>query len=198
MRELFGAGKAHAEMVRLIFNHEAASLVDTRASEVAVDVGGASGTFIHALMAVNPTLRGAVFDLPAALPVAAKAGYELGLQDRFSVVAGDFFNDALPPADLYLLKAILRDWNDNGCLTILRNCRLALNPGGRIVVAEVLTGEAERPGFAPLMDPTTMVVPGGKERNLKEFQALFDAAGFRLTAVKPTSTPFVLVEALAR
>jgi hypothetical protein len=65
-------------------------------------------------------------------------------------------------------------------------------------VAEVLTGEAERPGFAPLMDPTTMVVPGGKERNLKEFQALFDAAGFRLTAVKPTSTPFVLVEALAR
>jgi O-methyltransferase/methyltransferase family protein len=181
----------------IIFNRDAASLVDTQAVEVAVDVGGASGTFIHALMAVNPALRGAVFDLPAAVPAAVEAAHELGLQDRFAVVAGDFFSDPVPPADLYLLKLILHDWNDDACLAILRNCRRAINPGGRMVVAEVLMGAVGTPGLAPLMDLTMMVVLGGKERSLEEFQALFDAAGFRFTAVKPTSTPFVLIEAIA-
>lgn len=43
-----------------------------------------------------------------------------------------------------------------------------------------------------------MVVLGGKERSLEEFQALLDAAGFQFTRVTPTSTPFVLIEAAAR
>jgi len=181
----------------LIFNRDAARLVDTKPGEVAVDVGGASGTFLHALMAVNPALRGTVFDLPSVTPAAQEAGHELGLHDRFSVVAGDFFHDALPPADLYLLKTILHDWNDEACLAILRNCRQSINPGGRIVVAEMLIGEVGKPGFAPLLDLTMMVVLGGKERSLEEFQALFAAAGFRFTAVRATSTPFVLLEAIA-
>jgi ubiquinone/menaquinone biosynthesis C-methylase UbiE len=183
--------------ISLTFNRDAASLVDTKSVKVAVDVGGGSGTFIHALMAVNPALRGTVFDLPAAIPVAVQTGQELGLQDCFSVVAGDFFKDALPRADLYLLKMILHDWNDDACLAILKNCRRAINPGGRIVVADALIGEVGTPGLAPLMDLTMMVVLGGKERSLGEFQALFNATGFRFTGMTPTSTPFVLIEAMA-
>jgi O-methyltransferase domain/Dimerisation domain len=185
------------ESSSLIFNRDAAHLVDTKSVEVAVDVGGGSGTFIHALMAVNPTLRGTVFDLPSVTPTALEAEHELGVQDRFSVVAGDFFQDAIPPADLYLLKRILHDWNDDACLAILRNCRQAINPGGRIVVAETLIGEIGTPGLVPLIDLTMMVLLGGKERSLEEFQALFNAAGFRFTTIKPTSTPFVLIEAVA-
>ena len=40
---------------------------------LAVDVGGASGTLVHSLMAENPNLLGIVFDLPSVMPSAAAA-----------------------------------------------------------------------------------------------------------------------------
>lgn len=181
----------------LVFNREAAKLVDTQSIRVAVDIGGASGTLIHSLMKENPTLQGVVFDLPHVVPTAIKAGQELGLQDRFSVVAGDFFATALPPADLFLLKLILHDWNDEACLSILKNCRRTINPGGRILVVESLIDEIGTPGFAPILDMTMLVELGGRERNLEEYKALFTAAGFRFSSATPTSTPWVLIEAVA-
>ena len=138
----------------LAFNREAAKLVDTQSIRVAVDIGGASGTLIHSLMKENPALQGVVFDLPHVVPTAIKAAEDLGLQDRFSVVAGDFFATAPPPADLFLLKLILHDWNDEACLSILKNCRRTINPGGRILVVESLIDEIGTPGFAPILDMT--------------------------------------------
>lgn len=181
----------------LLFNRDVANLIDTKSVSVVVDVGGASGTFVRALMASNSALRGVVFDLPTVAYAGIQEARELGLQNRFSVVAGDFFKDELPPADLYLLKVVLHDWHDDACLAILKNCRRAINPGGRVLLAEMLVGKTGESGFAPLLDMTMMVVLGGKERDLEEYKALLDAAGFRFTCVTPTSTPFVLIEATA-
>jgi hypothetical protein len=181
----------------LAFNREAAKLVDTQSIRVAVDIGGASGTLIHSLMKENPALRGVVFDLPHVVPTAIKAAEDLGLQDRFSVIAGDFFATAPPPADLFLLKLILHDWNDEACLSILKNCRRTIKPDGRILVAESLIDEIGTPGFAPMIDMNMLVMLGGRERNLEEYKALFTAADFRFSSITPTSTPFVLIEAVA-
>ena len=179
-----------------VIDREAAKLVDTQSMRVAVDIGGASGTLIHSLMKKNPALQGVVFDLSHIVPSAIKAAEDLGLQDRFSVVAGDFFA-SVPPADLYLLKLILHDWNDDACISILQNCRRAIHPGGRIVAVEMLIGEIGTPGFSPLIDLDMLVMLGGRERNLEEYKALFTAAGFRFSSATPTSTPFVLIEAVA-
>lgn len=176
------------------FNREAARLVDTQSIRVAVDIGGASGTLIHSLMKENPTLQGVVFDLPHVVPTAIKAAEELGLEDRFSVVGGDFLATEPPPADLFLLKLILHDWNDETCLSILKNCRRAINPGGRILVIEMLIGEIGTPGSAAMMDMDMLVMLGGRERNLEEYKALFTAAGFRFSNTTPSSTPFALIE----
>jgi hypothetical protein len=77
----------------LAVNREAAKLVDTQSIRVAVDIGGASGTLIHSLMKENPALRGVVFDLPHVVPTAIKAAEDLGLQDRFWVVARRFLGN---------------------------------------------------------------------------------------------------------
>ena len=180
----------------LVIDREAAKLVDTKSVGVAVDVGGASGTLIQSLMKENPALHGVVFDLSHIVASATKAAEELGLQGRFSAVAGDFFV-SVPPADLYLLKLILHDWDDDACISILRNCRRAIHPGGRVVVVEMLLDEIGTPSFAPLMDLNMLVLLGGRERNLEEFKALFAAGGFRFSRSISTSTPFVLIEALA-
>jgi hypothetical protein len=109
-------------------------------------------------------------------------------------VGGDFF-ESVPEADLYLLKHILHDWDDEACICVLKNCRRALRPGGRIAVIELLLGEIGEPGTASLYDATMMVLSSGRERSLVEFQRLFEAAGLAAAKVTTTNTPMVILEA---
>jgi len=111
-------------------------------------------------------------------------------------VGGDFFQ-CVQGADLYLLKHILHDWDDAACICILRNCRRALRPGGRVAVIEVLLGEIGEPSLAPIFDVTMMVMSSGRERNLVEYKRLFEAGGLRATNVIRTKTPMTILEAEA-
>jgi hypothetical protein len=88
---------------------EVTRLVDTSTAKLAVDIGGASGTLVHGLMTANPRLHGIIVDLPDVVPSAIAAAATLGLTERSSVLAGDFFT-SVPEADIYLLKHILHDW----------------------------------------------------------------------------------------
>jgi hypothetical protein len=64
----------------------------------------------------------------------------------------------------------------------LKNCRASLK-GGRVVVIDYLVGELGRPGLPALMDMNVLIMTGGKERSIDEFDELFEAAGLRRTSV---------------
>jgi len=192
-----GEAKAFTQTMKAMtasVSREAATLIDTQAARMAVDIGGASGTLVHALMGANPSLQGMVFDLPHVVSDAIKAAEALGFQDRFSAVSGDFLVSA-PSADLYLLKNVLIDWPDDACISILKNCRRAIDPNGRLILID-LVSEIGAPGIAPMADLTMLILFGGKVRRLEEFAALLTAAGFRFAKTTPTSTPFTLIEAI--
>ena len=174
---------------------EAVRLIDTRSVAIAADIGGAAGALIHALMQANPDLHGIVVDLPNIVPSAVAAAEKAGLQRRLSVVAGNFF-DSVPAADLYVLKYILHDWDDAECIRILENCRRAMRPGGRVAAIELHLGEADEPGFAPLVDLNMMVMVTGRERTASEYGALFAAADLRLANVTPTRSGMCIMEAV--
>lgn len=157
---------------------------DTTDVSTVVDVGGADGQLVLELMATNPELRGQVLDLPHAAERAREEADKRGLSDRFSAAAGDFFT-AVPAADLYLLKTVLHDWDDDQCTTILRNCRSAVNDGGRMLVVETLVGEIGKPDFATMSDMAMLAVTNGIERDLEEFDALFTASGWRRSKTYP-------------
>jgi len=70
---------------------EVARVVDTSKARLAVDIGGASGTLVHSLMTANPQLHGIILDLPDVVPSATAAAAALGLAERSSALAGDFF-----------------------------------------------------------------------------------------------------------
>ncbi len=113
-----------------------------------------------------------------------------------TAIGGNFL-DAVPAADLYLLRYILHDWDDASCVRILTNCRRAMAPGGRVAVIERLLGEMGDAHAAALMDLNMMVVLGGRERDRSEYEQLFAASGLRLTCVTPTGTPSAsLLEAI--
>lgn len=175
---------------------DAAKMIDTSATKTAVDIGGASGSLVHALMLANEELHGSVLDRPQVVPDAEAAAAHKGVADRFTAVVGDFF-DFVPNADLHLLKFILHDWSDEDCVRILDNCRAGLNEGGRVAVLELVIGELGDPGLAPMMDMNMLAVVAGKERTLAEYDALFAAAGLTRTNVARTSSDHVIIEASA-
>jgi hypothetical protein len=133
-------------------------------------------------MRAHSGLRGMVFDLPHAAAAAGQAAEADGMGDRFTAVAGDFFAE-VPGADLYLLKAILHDWDDDSCVRILRNCRAASWPGARVIVIENVVRDPGRDRFATLLDMNMLAVTTGQERELAEYDRLFAASGWQRTAM---------------
>ena len=105
--------------------------------------------------------------------------------------------EAVPRGDLYLLKFILHDWDDDDCVTILRRCREAMEPGGRIAIIEMVVGDQTDPGVSALMDLNMLACTGGRERSLDEFDALLARAGLRRTAVLTKDSPQSVIEAVA-
>jgi O-methyltransferase domain len=74
------------------------------------DVGGATGQLSCMVAAANPHMSCISFDFPKVAPIAARKIEQMGLADRVAVVAGDFFVDPLPKADVITMGIILHDW----------------------------------------------------------------------------------------
>ena len=161
---------------------EIARVLDTSSAKLVVDVGGASGTLIAALLMKNPTLEGTILDRPDVVPRAKTAVAERGLSSRCHVVEGDFFV-AVPEADIHLLKYIIHDWDDEQSILILSNCARTLRPKGRVVLVERVMPEDDRASQTSLSDLNMLVVLPGRERTAREYAGLIARAGLRLDRV---------------
>jgi precorrin-6B methylase 2 len=175
---------------------ELARVLDTTSAGHVVDVGGATGTLIAALLARNPLLQGTIIERPDVVPRAREAIAKRGLSSRCRIVEGDFFV-ALPEADIHVLKYIIHDWDDEQGVLILSNCARALRSGGRVVLVEVVVPEDDRASFAPLLDLNMLVQLPGRERTAREYGDLLARAGLRLNRIIGTSSPFSVIEASA-
>jgi hypothetical protein len=164
-----------------------------------VDVGGGHGALLETLLRANPGVRGVLVDRPHAADGARALVEQAGVADRCELVPGDFF-DALPAgADVYLLKNIIHDWDDERASRILRNCHDAMPDGGRLLLIEqVLPAylDASASHRAIVHDDLAMMLgPGGKERNEYEFRELLRCSGFALAGIKPIGLGYSILEA---
>jgi hypothetical protein len=161
-----------------------------------VDVGGAHGDLLLAILDANRHACGTVFDRPHVAEAARLAIHAQSYQDRCAAVGGDFFQAVPSGGDLYVLKFILIDWKDAEALRILHNCRTAITPDGKLLVIEMTIPDDNHPSPAQLLDLNMLVMTGGQERTVIEYEALLAQAGFRLTRIIPTGTPFHVLEAV--
>ncbi|MFW6691848.1 methyltransferase [Streptomyces sp. MAR4 CNX-425] len=175
--------------------HQLADVIDLKDARTAVDVGGASGNFIHTLMLRHTELTGVVLDLPHAHAEAMASAERLDVADRFTFVDGDFF-EKVPAGDVHLLKFVLHDWDDDSAVRILENCRDSLTPGGRVLIAELIVDRPGEPGLPPLMDLNMMALATGRERSVDEFQRLFQRAGLTLSRMSASASLVSVLEAV--
>lgn len=140
-----------------------------------VDLGGATGHLAAAARKRYPNLEATVFDLPAVAKI---------LPDT---VAGDFFNDPLPPADLYALGRILHDWSEEKINPLLAKIHAALPAGGGLLIAEKLLDDKNIP--AHMQSLNMLIVTEGRERTAAQYESLLKAAGFTSIEARITGTP---------
>ena len=162
--------------------------------EVLVDIGGGSGLLLCSILRANPGLRGVLFDLPHVASAAQDAVAAAGLTDRCATRGGDFFEAVPTEGDLYLLKWIVHDWDDERAVRLLRRSRDAMEPGDTLLVVEELVPPGNAWAMVKWVDLTMLTVTGGRERTESEYHALLDLAGLELTRVVPTLQPASLLE----
>jgi len=161
----------------------------------AVDVGGSRGSLLRRLLERNAEAKGVVFDLPEVIADWPHDRDELG--GRLTGVGGDFF-DAVPEGgDLYLLKFILHDWDDERAEVILRQVRAAVGPDGCVAIIETVLPESpvEHPGW--LMDLNMMAITGGQDLTAATYAELLERAGWTIVRVVPTRSPLSVILASA-
>jgi hypothetical protein len=168
---------------------------DYAAFKTIVDVGGGHGVLLSTILKAYPGVEGIVFDSPPVAAGAEDAIREAGLAGRCRAVGGDFFRGVPAGGDAYLMKHIIHDWSDDQATTILRNCREGVNPGGRLLLIEMVVGLGDAADIAKLIDLEMLVNLTGKERTEAEYRQLLAGAGWRLTGVIPTDSPTQIIEA---
>jgi hypothetical protein len=149
-------------------------------------------------MEANPRLRGVLLDLQHSIAGANSEAAKRGLTDRFSAIAGDFL-DSVPRGDLFLLKYVIHDWDDETCIRLLKSVRTAMNHGARVIVVDAVQAKLGEPGAAPfasMLDMAMLTMGAGRARELAEFDALFAGAGLRRAKVTPVQPPYDVIEAV--
>ncbi|HYZ71146.1 MAG TPA: methyltransferase [Thermoleophilaceae bacterium] len=162
------------------------------------DVAGGVGTVLAGVLAARPALRGILVEAPGVLEEAEAHLAEKGVRARVDLVADDMFERIKADADVYVLKDVLHDWDDERCARILATVRAAMRPGARVVLIEGLLERNEADPIVALTDVQMLTqTDGGRQRSVAELQALLRDARLEPGAVHRPAGPG-LVEAVAR
>ncbi|MGP0051391.1 MAG: methyltransferase [Solirubrobacteraceae bacterium] len=159
---------------------------DWRQVRTVVDVGGADGAFVAALLARNRQLRGFVVDLPHALCDSDERFERAGCGDRAQAVPASFFDDVPAGADVYVLKRVLYDWDDQRARAVLEQVRRAMRSDSRLLVLDPVIVPGNDFDPAKLYDLLSLTMLGGRARSEPEMRALLASAGLAVNEVVPT------------
>jgi acetylserotonin N-methyltransferase len=181
----------------LISSPEVVAAFDLGRFRRLIDLGGATGHLAMAACRRYPLLRAVVFDLPGVVPTASEQVQASAVANRIEVVAGDFFTDPLPEADLFALGRIVHDWSEDKIHKLLTKIYTRLPEGGGLLIAEKLLEDDKcGPRWANLQSVNMLLCTEGKERTLAEYTVLLQAAGFRQVEGRRTNSPLDAVLAV--
>jgi len=153
------------------------------------DVGGGRGHLLKAIVERHRA-RGVLFDQPHVV------GDVHDMPPGVTLQGGDFFSDALPSCDAYVLMEIIHDWNDQDAVRILKNVRRAAGRDARLLLIETTVPDSSAPDWSQMLDIHMLTFVGGKQRTIGEYRTLVGDAGFELVGDVDTGAGISVVEAV--
>lgn len=161
------------------------------------DFGGGTGGFLASILAHRPRARGMLVEAGEVLSAADHNLRELGIRGRVDLVQGDLREPCPVTADLYIVKWILHNWDDDTCVEILKAVMSSMHSGARIVAIDQHL-ERRRPNVATsLVDLHVLVAcEGGRERSPSEVLGLMVQAGLKPGRVRHAGI-HMIVEGIA-
>lgn len=160
-----------------------------------VDVGGGHGRLLASMLGAAPGAEGVLLELDALLPAAEELLREAGLLSRCRLEGGSFFDRVPDDGDLYVMRRVVHDLDDEQALALLTTVRRDMPAGARLLLMESVVPPGGGPDFAKTLDLDMLLFVGGRERTAQEYAALLDRAGLTLTRIVPTISTISLVEA---
>ncbi|XP_068574296.1 probable bifunctional dTTP/UTP pyrophosphatase/methyltransferase protein isoform X2 [Cebidichthys violaceus] len=162
-----------------------ATAFDLSGFKTACDLGGCTGAMAYEFTKAHPGLSVTVFDLPAVVEMSEHF-HPPHTDNRVSFVAGDFFKDELPKADLYVLARILHDWPDESVHILLSKISDACSPGCGLLLSEIFLDEDRGGPRRGLLQALSM--SEGSQRSAAEYAVLLKSHGFTTTRVTLTDS----------
>ena len=194
MSELFS--RAMGNSARQV-QRAAIETYDLSAVQRLVDVGGAHGHLVSAVLRRYPHMTAVVFDRPEVVPGAAQVLAEAGVSDRAELVGGDYFTSVPAGADAYVISHVIHQLSDPEAVTVLRNIRAAMDTGGQVIILDPVLPEGDTPHPGKFMDITMMALTGGRDRTEAEIDELLSTAGLVLIDTIDLAAPSSVVVAAA-
>ena len=175
-------GKAHGQVAGVV------AAYDFSGFRRIGDIGGGRGHLLRAILDSSPNATGVLFDLPHVVAEATQS-------ERLAVQGGDFFKDALPNCDAYLVMEVIHDWGDEESVAILRAIRRAALPQTKLLLIEQIVPDGPGPDWTKTLDIHMLALFGGRQRTRREYGSLLDKAGFSLGRVIDTPAGVSILEA---
>jgi O-methyltransferase domain/Dimerisation domain len=163
-----------------------------------VDVGGADGTVLAAILAGHPHMRAVLFDLPHVITSAPRTLARHGVDDRVNCVGGDFFESVPAGGDAYLVSVVLHNWPDQQAQRILANIAAAGGSGARLLMIEFVVPPGDTPHPSKMSDLNMLAMLDGKERTETEWRELLTAGDFTGIEIHQTGAPLSVIQATAQ
>lgn len=145
---------------------------------VVADIGGGTGQLLNNIITHNAISQGILFDLPETVAQAKN------LSPLCFTHGGSFFEPLSFTADIFILKRILHDWDDEKALTILQNISSVMDSDSKLYIIEGILDYSEDKELLAAIDLALLSIFKGKERNRSELENLIKAAGLEIVSIK--------------
>ncbi|WP_244880020.1 methyltransferase [Pectobacterium betavasculorum] len=162
-----------------------------------VDIGGGSGVILVEIIKQYHNLMGCLFDMTGVCNRREKrvAQHYPELKERMVFIPGSFFEAIPTDHDVYLLKNVLHNWNDEFNLKILKEIAKSMGNSTLLIIEPLLGYEETSPRL--LMNSLFQSVicqDGTRYRTLKDMEDILTLSGLTIVSTKKITTGHTVVE----
>lgn len=117
---------------------------------------------------------------------------EVPISEGVNFISGDFFKPIPTGYDLYILKNVLHNWPDNDAISILKNCREAMDNNTTLLIITLM--KKPQSLVVKSVDILMDMLFLAKQRYLSEFEDIASHAGLVIRSYKDLDEIFSFIE----